>query len=256
MIPPTSTLSPPRRGRRPPRTGEGSRRSKGGGDRNHHHPSISWILLLLLADWARGAYFHFDPDQEWGKPIMLPWEPLRSTKNSVLVSWTNAYNHYCSPLRSRLQRRHPERIASEDLDLRNRNQESRSWYNDTEFSTWETIYEGPGKAFETLNLLPGRPWGGRREGVISFYVCPRPVFDGGITRYVTSGHDMTVDDYTLMWITSTLKRCRPLRQVDVLPPLPQTKLLQHSLQLRVPCEDHWPQHQEQLYSPSLATSSG
>ena len=83
--------------------------------------------------------------------------------------------------------------------MRNRNQESRTWYKDTElsgfgeelahgqgeimqfagggpgtptfptpsnshdgnrdgFSDWKVVYEGPGKAFESTDLAPGKPY--------------------------------------------------------------------------------------------------
>eukprot|EP00392_Amoebophrya_sp_AT5.2_P010695 g10760.t1 len=98
----------------------------------------------------------------WVRPLMLPWEPLRGTKDSILVTWTTGWHPYCSVLRSVLQRRYPLSIGSMNLDLRNRNQEAVTWYNSTAntvgFSRWQTVYEGPGKAFENTGLLPGHPY--------------------------------------------------------------------------------------------------
>lgn len=86
-------------------------------------------------------------------------EKLRQRRQ---VTWTAGWNEHAVVLRSQLQRRHPMGIGSKNLDLRNRNQESRTWYNDTAntigFSAWETVYEGPGKAFESTGLLPGHPY--------------------------------------------------------------------------------------------------
>lgn len=46
-------------------------------------------LLLGSLCLTRAAYFTFDVDNTWVTPIMLPWDPVRATKTSVLVLYLN-----------------------------------------------------------------------------------------------------------------------------------------------------------------------
>ncbi|CAD7937806.1 unnamed protein product [Amoebophrya sp. A25] len=121
-----------------------------------------FVLVNVCFPSTEAAYFHVDPEKTWVRPLMLPWEPLRGTKDSILVTWTTGWNPHCTILRSVLQQRYPNAIGSMNIDLRNRGQESSTWYNDTintvGFSPWTAVYEGPGKAFESTGLLPGHPY--------------------------------------------------------------------------------------------------
>ncbi|CAD7960610.1 unnamed protein product [Amoebophrya sp. A120] len=137
---------------------------------NPFHPKEQFPIFLSLflylqtfLNFTFAAYFHVPPvDSTWVRPLILPWEPVRGTKDAILVTWTTGWNPNAAVLRSVLQRRYPVAIGSMNIDLRNRNQESATWYNSTEqfpgFSPWETVYEGPGKQFENTNLLPGHPY--------------------------------------------------------------------------------------------------
>ena len=52
----------------------------------------------------------------------------------------------------------PAAKRSQRLDMRNRNQESASFYADTMWSPWETVYVGHGRSYKNSQLKPGFPY--------------------------------------------------------------------------------------------------
>eukprot|EP00397_Hematodinium_sp_SG-2012_P028709 GEMP01030251.1.p1 GENE.GEMP01030251.1~~GEMP01030251.1.p1 ORF type:complete len:532 (+),score=99.68 GEMP01030251.1:44-1639(+) len=121
------------------------------------------FALLIWADYfVRGDYF--PPVKSWVPPRFLPWDPMRATTNSILVSWEFAWNPTATLGAYELQIRSPEGDASAFsllLDLRHRSQENPRWDQMAPWGPWTQIYIGHARVFKITNLRPGYPYGVR-----------------------------------------------------------------------------------------------
>lgn len=111
------------------------------------------VLNALHILLVHGDYF---PDvnavHTWQRPLMQPWDPLRALKRSITVSWTPAWNPWCSVDRYELEARRPKgnplRFADlESLRYREADTDNESWPGDDEWMPWETVYSGVGRVF-------------------------------------------------------------------------------------------------------------
>merc|ERR1719456_1176073 len=85
------------------------------------------VLLHLVAREGDAAYFSLDPKTQWEVPILNPWDPMRSTKTSITMSWTTAWNRMAAVGGYELEMRRPKGPTKRFGDfenLRNQNEET------------------------------------------------------------------------------------------------------------------------------------
>jgi hypothetical protein len=120
------------------------------------------LFGIVLLVWA--AYF---PEKEakgkkFTPPQLLPWDNLRATESSLLITWTAAINRYASVATYELYIRRPALPVTEQRwaeDLRNRHAPNPRWREETVWTEWEKIYTGPARAYRiTEGLIAGHPY--------------------------------------------------------------------------------------------------
>jgi len=110
-------------------------------------------IELVLAEYFRSV----DPKSSWHPPRLQPWDPLRATNTTVLVSWTHAKNDW-SPIGSyELEARRPASFPlafsnSERLQHRGLDTDDPNWPRETElagnpWTNWTQVYRGLARLF-------------------------------------------------------------------------------------------------------------
>merc|ERR550537_318075 len=111
------------------------------------------VLWLALAKYLPGKGTIRD---SWAPPELLPWDELRATESSFLLTWSPAYNPYEAVKEYELELRRPmfpiEELATMEKgtseDLRQRNRPNPLWHEQTEWSEWVVIYVGLPRVFQ------------------------------------------------------------------------------------------------------------